>query len=156
MSVIQPETITKLTEIQNQIWQTVSLTVGEACGQAVTFASPLCVSAKTADLYSEIGAAMMVIQFAFADLPENPQVVLIPQETVQDLASLILNDTVEQIDENTVADIRIALEGIVQGLCLSVGNILNSTIVASGLSIRHQVFSFPPSLQRNVALVRTQ
>jgi flagellar motor switch protein FliN len=156
MSNISPDFINQLSVIQNQVWSTVGLTVSEACGQQVTFGSPLTVSAKTADLYGEIGSPMMIIQFAFAALPDNPQVVLIPQETVEDLASLILGDSIEEIDENTVADIRGALEGIVQGICLSVGTLRSDTVVASGLTIRFQLFSFPPNMQRSTELVRTQ
>ncbi len=156
MSNISPEIINRLNGIQGQIWQTVSLTVAEACGQPVLFQSPLTIAAKTADLYSEFTAPMMVLQFAFAGLPENPQVFLIPQDTVEALAPHILTEEVTTIDENTVADMRTALEGIVQGICLSVGNVKNETVVASGLSIRHQIFSFPPNLQRAEELARVQ
>jgi flagellar motor switch protein FliN len=156
MSSISPDIINQLGAIQNQVWATVTRSVSDACEKQITFSSPLTVSAKTADLYGEIGSPMMIIQFAFAALPENPQVVLIPQETVEDLASNILGDQVEEIDENTVADIRSALEGVVQGLCLSVGTVRNDTVVASGLTIRFQLFAFPASMQRCQDLVRTQ
>lgn len=156
MSNIPAEVVTKFANHQSQIWQTTSLTVSEACGTAINFANPLCVATKTADLYAELGAPMMVIQFAFAGLPENSQVVLLPQETVADLANAILPDPVQEIDENIVADLRSVMEGIVQGICLAVGNVKNDTVVASGLSIRFQIFSFPPNLQRAEEVVRTQ
>lgn len=156
MSNISPDIINRLNGIQAQIWQTVSNTVAEACGQMVTFQSPLTIGAKTADMYSEFSSPMMVLQFAFAGLPENPQVFLIPQDTIEALAPLILNEEVGTIDENTVADMRATLEGIVQGICLSIGNVRNETIVASGLTIRHQIFSFPPNLQRSEELARVQ
>lgn len=154
--MIPAEVVNKLTALQNQIWQTVSLTVSESCGQAINFTNPLTVGAKTADLYAEIGAPMMVIQFSFAGMPENPQVVLIPQDTAFELASLITSTDVHDIDENVMADLRPSLEGIVQGICLAVGNIKNDTIVASGLSIRFQIFAFPPNLQRAIEVCRTQ
>lgn len=156
MSNIPVEVINKLNNSQNQIWQTTSMSVSEACGAAVNFASPLTVSAKTAELYAELGTPMMVLQFAFASLPENSLVVLLPQETVADLANAVLPDPVTEIDENIVADLRGPLEGIVQGICLAIGNIKNETIVASGLSIRFQIFSFPPNLQKSEEIVRTQ
>jgi len=156
MSNIPAEVINKLNNHQNQIWQTTSMSVSEACGAAVNFASPLTVSAKTAELYAELGSPMMVLQFAFASLPENSLVVLLPQETVADLANSVLPDPVTEIDENIVADLRGPLEGIVQGICLAIGNIKNETIVASGLSIRFQIFSFPPNLQKSEEVVRTQ
>jgi flagellar motor switch protein FliN/FliY len=156
MSNIPAEVISKLGNVQTQIWQTTSLTVSEACGNAINFANPLCVATKTADLYAELGSPMMVIQFSFAGLPENSQVVLLPQETVTDLANSILPEPIEEVDENIVADLRAVMEGIVQGICLAVGNIKNDTVVASGLSIRFQIFSFPPNLQKSDEVVRTQ
>ncbi|MBC8065002.1 MAG: flagellar motor switch protein FliN, partial [Chlorobia bacterium] len=156
MSNIPLEVINKLSAVQGQIWQTASQTVSEACGSSITFANPLTVATKTAELYAELGSPMMVIQFAFAGLPENSQVVLLPQETVSSLANAILQDPVEEIDENIVSDLRAAMEGIVQGICLAAGNVKNETVVASGLSIRFQIFSFPPNLQKSEEIVRAQ
>lgn len=156
MSNIPLEVINKLGAVQGQIWQTASQTVSEACGGSITFANPLTVATKTAELYAELGSPMMVIQFAFAGLPENSQVVLLPQDTVASLANAILPDPVEEIDENIVSDLRAAMEGIVQGICLAAGNVKNETVVASGLSIRFQIFSFPPNLQKSEEIVRAQ
>lgn len=156
MSNIPQEVVNKLGAVQSQIWQTTSMTVSEACGAAVNFANPLTVATKTADLYAELGSPMMVIQFAFAGLPENSQVVLLPQETIADLANAVLPEPVQDFDENIVADLRSVMEGIVQGICLAVGNVKNETVVASGLSIRFQIFSFPPNLQKSEEIVRTQ
>lgn len=156
MSNLSPEILNRLTEVQGQIWQTVSLTVSEATGHSVNFGSPLCTPARTSDLYSELTQPMMVIQFAFTSQPECSQVVLIPQETVLQLLAVVTNNEMAEIDENTVADLRGCLEGIVQGICLSIGNIKNETVVASGLSLRFQIFTFPPNLQRANELIRTQ
>jgi flagellar motor switch protein FliN/FliY len=156
MPTIPTEVVTKLGGLQNQIWQTVSLTVSEAVNAAVNFATPLTVAAKTADIYAELSVPMLVIQFSFASLPENSQVLLVPQETFTELAALIKGESVRDIDENLVAEVRPILEGIVQGLCLAIGNIKNEAIVASGLSIRFQLFSFPPNLQKADEIVRVQ
>src|SRR5438270_9831969 len=102
MRQIINEVINKLSNFQNQIWQTVSLTVSESCGQALNFATPLCVSTRTSDLYAELGSPMMVIQFAFASMPENSQVVLIPQDTALELASLVQGEDVTDVDENAM------------------------------------------------------
>jgi len=156
MSQISNDVINKLSNYQNQIWQTVSLTVSESCGQALNFASPLCVSTRTSDLYAELGSPMMVIQFAFANMPESSQVVLIPQDTAIELATLVQGEECSDIDENAMTDVRPTLEGIVQGICLAVGSIKNDTIVASGLSVRFQIFSFPMNLQKSLEVARTQ
>jgi len=156
MSTIPHEIVTKFSDLQSQIWQTVSLKASEAVGQSITFASPLTVSTRTADLYSELGAPMMVVQFALAGLPENSQVVLIPQDAILAIASSLRGEDVEEVDDNIVADLRPVMESVVQGICLAVGTIRNDTIVASGLSIRFQLFSFPPNLQKAIEVLRTQ
>jgi flagellar motor switch protein FliN/FliY len=156
MSNLSPEILNRLTGVQSQIWQTVSITVSEAIGQSITFGSPLCTSARTSDLYAEMTMPMMVIQFAFTSQPEASQVVLIPQETVVQLLSAVTGTEVTEVDENVVAELRSCLEGIVQGICLSMGTIRNETVVASGLTLRFQIFSFPHNLQRANELIRTQ
>lgn len=156
MSTIKPEVLHRLSEAQGQIWQTVSIAVSEATGQNISFGSPICSVAKISDLYSELSQAMMIIQFSFASHPEATQVVLIPPDTAVQLLSLITNDANAEIDENAVADLRGCLEGIVQGICLSVGMLRNETVVASGLLLRYQILSFPQNLQRAVEVVRTQ
>jgi flagellar motor switch protein FliN/FliY len=150
------EILTRLTEAQNQIWQTVSITAGEATGSALSFGSPICSVARTADLYAELSAPMMVIQFAFTGQLDDVQVVLMPQETVLQLLSLVTNSEVTEVDENAVAELRATLEGIIQGICVAVGSIKNETVVASNLTIRYQIFSFPPNLQRADELLRCQ
>lgn len=156
MSNINQELISRLSALQSQIWQTVSLTVSEASGTAITFGSPLTVSAKMTDLYADVGSAMLVIQFAFANMPENSQVVLMPNDSFLGYASVLRGEQLTEVDENVLADVRPAIEAIVQGICMSVGNIRNEAMVASGLSVRYQVFQFPPNLQRQHELLRTQ
>jgi flagellar motor switch protein FliN/FliY len=156
MAGISNELLERLQPMQNQIWQTVSNTVSDAAGQDITIANPLAVAAKTADLYAEMSSPMMVIQFAFASQPEAAQVFLIPQDTVLGLAEIVTGTPVTEPDENIVAELRTTLEALVQGVCLSVGNIHNDTIVATGLTIRYQIFAFPPNLQRASQIVRTQ
>lgn len=150
------EVIEKLAAIQNPIWQTASTTVSEAANQTIMFSSPLTVAARTADLYSELSTPMMVVQFAFASQPDNPQVILVPQETVLSMVELIQGSQVDEIDENIVSELRASMEAIVQGICLGVGAARSEMIVASGLSIRFQIFAFPHNLQRSDTVVRTQ
>lgn len=154
MSSIPPATLEKFSEVQSTIWQTVSLTVSEAAGLQVTLANPKVDCVRTGEMYAEVTEQMMVVQFAFANMPENNQVVLIDQETVTSLVNAISDEPVTDIDENIVADLRSPLEAIVQGICLSSGNLKNETVVASGLNIRYQVFNFPPNLQRSEEVVR--
>lgn len=150
------DVINQISAIQNQIWQTVSQVVTEACGTPVTFASPLTVATQASEMYNEISAPMLVVQFAFAGMPDRPQVVLFPQDTFAELAGLIKNENIDEVDENLVTDVRSQLEAVVQGLCFAIGTVRNEPVVASGLSIRYQIFSFPPNLQRTDQMVRIQ
>ena len=157
MARIPQEVLDSLSQLQNQIWQTVSLTTSEACGQAVSFGgTPLTTAAKTSALYSEITTPMMVVQFAFSSMPESTQVVLLPQETIIAMLGLVHGTSVDELDENVVSDLRGPLEGVIQGLCLAVGNIRSEPMVATGLQLRYQIFSFPANLQRSEEVVRTQ
>jgi flagellar motor switch protein FliN/FliY len=156
MSTIPHDIVTKFSDLQSQVWQTVSLKVTEAVGSTVNFASPLTVNTKTADLYSELGAPMMVVQFAFAGLPDNSQVVLVPQDTVITLATSLKGVEVEEVDDAVVTELRPIFEALVQGICVAAGSIRGDTVVATGLSIRFQLFSFPPNLQKAIEVLRTQ
>ncbi|MBL8087982.1 MAG: flagellar motor switch protein FliN [Chthonomonas sp.] len=158
MPKISEEVLTKFSNVQNQIWQTVSITCSEAIGDTLTFGSPLPDVTTTNDLFSEMASPKLIIQFALADQPDNQQVILMTQETFADLAAMAKKvDPIEitAIDENLVADARPLIDAIVQGLCLAVGNIKNEPLVALGLTVRYQIFNFPPSLQKAESVMRT-
>jgi flagellar motor switch protein FliN/FliY len=156
MLSIPPSTVEQFGAIQGQVWQTVSMTVSEAAGVQVNLVNPVTTSVRTSEMYAELTTPMMVIQFSFANMPENNQVVLIPQDTAASFVRATSDNPATEIDENIVADLRGPMEAIVQGICLSTGNIKNETIVASGLNIRFQIFSFPPNLQRSDEIVRVK
>ncbi len=155
MAINSEELIQKLSAAQPQIWQSVSTVVSEASDESINFGSPLTVSSRTSDLYSEMSSPKVIIQFAFANLPENPQVIIVSQETFAELANMLREAPVEELDDNVLADIRPVFEAIVQGLCLAVGNLLNEPVVASGMSIRFQIVSLPPNIQRSDSIIRT-
>lgn len=156
MPNFSPDIINRLSEIQGQIWQTVSATVSEASGAQVSFSAPLTVLTQPSELSAEFTGSIVSIQFAFAGQPENMQIVLVPLDTVEALAAGTLEDEFQGVDENVLADMRSTFEGIVQGICLAVGTMQNEAIVASGLTIRHLPFAFPPSLQNAEELARVQ
>ena len=155
MSSIPIDVINKLSSLQNQIWQTVSQTVSEAANASISFMDALTVSSPTADLYSEMSSPRLVVQFAFANLPENSQVLILNQETVIDLLNIVSDEPVSSVDDNVIAALRPIFEGLVQGICLAIGSIRNEAVLASGMTVRYQIFSFPPNLQRVENLVRT-
>ncbi len=155
MPTIPPDVVVKFGSVQNQIWQTVTMTVSENLNKAVTFQNPLVTVASTADLYSEMASPKLIIQFSFSSSPENSQVLLVDQETFAHFLHLVRGEPPTEVDDSHVADARPALEAIVQGICLAVGNIRDEAVVSSGLSIRYQIFSFPPNLQRSDELMRT-
>lgn len=152
----QAEIISKLGNLQGQIWQTISQSVSEAAGQAVNFANPLTVQTVADDLIAEISAPMVVIQFTFADQPDHSQVLLINQETFANLMMVLKNDVIKEVDDALVNDNRLILESIVNGICLAVGTAKNQVCVANELNVKYQIFSFPPNLQRADFLGRVQ
>lgn len=156
MSIIPQEIVSSIADLQSQIWQSVSQNVTEALGRTVSFASPLTVSARTADLYAELNAPRMIVQFAFAGSQEETQVVLIPQETVLALATELRGEDVAEIDDAVETELRPIWEAVVQGICLAAGTLRGEAIVATDLSIRFQLFTFPNNLQKSVELLRTQ
>lgn len=155
MQKISEDILARFALLQNPVWQSVSLTASEAAGVALNFALPIAASTLTADLYADMGVPKLIIQFAFADTPEAAQVVLIPQELVCDIGTLVKGEPVRAIDETVVADCRHVFEAIVQGICLAVGTAKHETIVATALSMRFQIFSFPPNLQHRDYLLKT-
>jgi len=155
MANISEEIVSRFSNLQSNIWQNVSLAVSEAAGMAINFNDPLTMSTEISDLYSEMSSPKLILQFAFANNPENAQVVLIPTETLVDLYNSITGKEAESIDENTLSEIREAVEAIVQGLCVAAGNIRNEAIVASGMSVRLQIFSLPSNMQSADAVLRT-
>ncbi|MCH8977799.1 MAG: flagellar motor switch protein FliN [Armatimonadetes bacterium] len=155
MAVISPDALQKLSGIQNQIWQTVSLTSSETADMALNFANPQTNDVPTSDLYTEMSEPKLVIQFSFSDMPENSQILLIPQDTLIGLAASLKDEKVDEIDENLISEIRPTLEALVQGICVAVGNLRDEAIVASGLSIRFQIFSFPPNMNNVDSLIQT-
>lgn len=152
----QAEIITRLGNLQGQIWQTISQSVSEAAGQAVNFANPLTVQTVADDLIAEISAPMVVIQFSFADQPDHSQVLLINQETFANLMMVLKNDVITEVDDALVNDHRGILEAMVNGICLAVGNAKNHVCVANELNVKYQIFTFPPNLQRADFLGRVQ
>lgn len=150
-----PEVVQKVGAIHSQVWQTVGLTVSEAAGFEVNFSDPLTVSIPSSDVYAEATSPQLVIQFAFASLPENAMMLMISADTFGAMAASMKGETVAHVDEALVTDVRPVLEAIIQGICLGVGNARNEPMVASGLSIRYQIPNFSPNLQRPGELIRT-
>ena len=153
--IISQELITKVVSFQNIFWQNVSTAVTDATGKQFNFSEPMCEATPVSELYAAFGAPMMVVTFAFANTPDNTQAVLIDEATAAKWAGELLNEDHTGVDENTVSDLRPALEAIVQGLCLAIGQIKGEPVVASGMTIRHQMFSFPNNLQRAEQLACT-
>lgn len=158
MPQINEETLNKFSNLQNQIWQSVSITASEAAGQTMTFGSPLSVATTTNDLFAEMASPKLIIQFALADMPEHSHVILLNQETFSDIAAMAQKVDpmeIQEVDENLLSEARPILESIVQGVCVAVGNIKGAPLIATGLTIRFQIFNFPPSIQSAEHVVRT-
>jgi flagellar motor switch protein FliN/FliY len=155
MPSVSSELLSRLGASAAQIWQSVALATSEAANLEVRFADPLTVTAQAGDIFAEHSSVRVVIQFSFAHLPENPMALLLPPECLSELLAAMRESAAKDIDEADLAELRPVLEAMVQGICLSVGNLLNEPIAASGLSIRLQVVNLPPNLQQAEGLVRS-
>lgn len=155
MANISPEIVSKFSNMQPQVWQNVALAMSEASGQEVVIADALAIATDLQDLYSEMSAPKLVIQFAFANFPEHPQIILVDQETVRDMYESFTGISKESVDDAILTELRPAIESIVQGMCLAAGNIKSEAVVASGLVIRFQIFGFPSNMQNADQLIRT-
>jgi len=148
MSLLNQDQISKLGDLQNPIWQTVSITSSEAIGEALTFGSPLTTSVNVNDLFAEMASPKVVVSFAFDFAPESVNVLLIGQETFCSMVAMVRKVDVAEIreaDDSMVSEVRPIVESIVQGMCLSIGNIRNEPLVTTGVTVRYQVFSLPPN-----------
>lgn len=155
MAQLSPELVSKFSNLQSNIWQNVSLAVSEAAGVGINFSDAMTIASEISDLYGEMSSPKLIIQFAFANNPDSNQVVLISQDTLVDIFNTVTGKSVDAVDENTISEIRDAIEAIVQGLCLAAGNIRNEAMVASGLSVRLQIFSVPNNMQSAGQVLRT-
>lgn len=155
MSQLPIDLVTRFSNLQPQVWQNVALAMSEAAGLQVNVTDPLTLATEVSDLYAEMSSPKLVVQFAFANSPENFVCVLINRETLQNMFESFTGKSCESVDDAVVSELRPAIEGIVQGMCFAAGNIRNEAMVASGLTIRLQIFSFPPNMQNVQQLVRT-
>ena len=155
MPQISPELLSRFSNLQPQVWQNVALAMTEASGTEVTISEPLTLATEVSDLYGEMASPKMVVQFAFANMPECFQTVLIGQETLNNMYESFTGKSRDSVDDLMVSEIRPAIEAIVQGMCLAAGNFKNEAMVAAGMTIRLQIFSFPQNMQHVEQLIRT-
>jgi flagellar motor switch protein FliN/FliY len=151
MSLISPDLIASAVEIQAKIWTAVK----QSAGDELEFEPAVTEVARQSDLRGEFGGDMLLIQFAFGELPDHFQVVLMPQPTILELASKQSGKEVAQIDEDVLAVVRPTAEAVVQGICKAVGEIRGEPATMSSLTIRHQEFALPENLEALAELIRT-
>ena len=154
MDFIHPEFLEALKTHQASMAESISKAMSDDPELPINVQVESVSTAKTADLYAELGVPVLSIQFAFADIAEHSQAFLLQDEPSIALASYVKGEQVEAIDENLVSEIRGTLEAVVQGVCMAAGAIRKEPIVAANLAIRYQVFSFPSNLQRLDELIR--
>ena len=151
---ISQDILQKIGDLQNQVWQSASQKATDAAGFDIKFADPLTIAVAAQDIFAEATSPRLVVQFALANLPEDPTMVLVPQEVYGHLVAAVRGEQPESIDETLVSEIQPILEAIVQGLCIAIGNLRNEPIVASELSSKFQIPNYPKNFQRSEHLVR--
>jgi flagellar motor switch protein FliN/FliY len=147
------DVVGEFTESQEKIWQSVTIAASECVGKEVSFGNPLVVAAKPADLYPEADGDSLIVQFSFANMPQNIQVVVLPKETASSICEFV---TGAGVDENVIGNVRPVLEGIVQGICLAAAAASNGSVIATDLVIRYQAAVLPESLRSATEAIRVQ
>jgi len=151
---IAPDILSKIGDLQKKIWQTAALKACEAAEFEINLTDPLTTLADAADLTAEVANPKLVVQFTFSGILDNPMMILIPQDTLGSLVESLSGKQPETIDETHIAEVQPTLDAIVQGICVSIGNIRNEEIVTSDLKMKFQIPSLPKNLQANDDLIR--
>jgi flagellar motor switch protein FliN len=152
----QIQLLQHISDLLPSVWETVSETVSNNTPVPSKFESPIAMRATPQDLTSELGGSMLVIQFAMATHPDDTQVIILRSDVVLDVARIMTGMLWDEVDEDVLAEVRPFAESIIQGICLGLGNALVETVVATGMSIRHQSFQLPENLALSPSIVRSQ
>lgn len=155
MPDMSPESILNFGNQQNQIWGKVGAIASEAANAQLQFASPKTDYVSPAALFAEAAEPKIVIQFSFSDLPDSQQVILVPADSVLAIANARSETEVKEVNDGVVTELRPTFEAFVQGICMAVGELHSSAVVASNLSIRFQSLAFPPNIQGAEAVFST-
>lgn len=155
MSHLSNDLVSRFSNLCPQVWDCVSTAVAEAAGAPVTVSDPLTLATDVADLYAEMSSPKLIVQFAYSNLPDSLQCVLINRETVANMFESFTGKPAESVDDALVSDLRPVIEAIVQGMCQAASEAKGEQIVAAGLTIRLQIFAFPPNMQNAQQLIRT-
>lgn len=148
-----PELLSKLSTLQDELWPTVSEQILGATGRYVQLNAPLVSECPVSELLEEFAAPTLIVQFSLAGQQGSQGQIIIPLETATALCTTE-SEVEAVIDDATVASLRPTLECLVQGLCVAIGNLRNEVVVVSDVSTRLGRFGPPPSLQADDALIR--
>lgn len=155
MSIQTHDVFQKFTALQDQIWQTVAGVLSESVDAEISATAPSTFGTTAGELATEFSLSHIVIQFSFANSQDNPQLILISQDSFAELLSMIAGSDVNDVDESLVLDNRSLAEAIVQGVCVATGTSRKEAVAAGGLTLRMQIPSLPPNLLRAEDLIRT-
>jgi len=114
--------------------------------------SPLVLEGQVEEAIQEFAAPAVLVQFGFAGRAGAPQFIVIPLDT----AAALAGGELESLDDEGLEALRGPLEGIVQGICMGLGNATNEIVVASDLSVHVGRFARPAALQPSDTLMRVQ
>lgn len=154
--MMNTEQTARFQQIDKQIWDSVSKTVTEASSRRITFTGEEALTIEHDTMVAELAAPHLVLQFALADLPENPMLVLLSQNTFTQMLTSIAGSESETADESLISEIRPSLEAIVQGICLAIGSVHETPVVASGLSMRFQPVALTSKMTESSDVLRSR
>lgn len=136
--MMNTELTARFLQLDKQVWDSVSKAVFESTTHRLTFSSEQFAPVEPDTITGELAAPFLVLQFSLTDIPEHPMMVLLSQNTFTQLLRSLSDADADNFDESMISEIRPALEAIVQGICLAIGAVHESPVVASGLTMRFQ------------------
>ncbi|MBL8059722.1 MAG: flagellar motor switch protein FliN [Chthonomonas sp.] len=134
---IHQQVLSKLTEIEGTICQSLSTALSDSTGHTITFGNPLSSATTISELESDMNQPWLVVQFAFASSPERTQLFLISQDHFMSLAEKITGTPVTAVEDTVITECRSAIETIVKGLCTATSQ------EPGEIAINFQILSLP-------------
>lgn len=153
---INPESLTKLTELQERIWEAATGPATMAFSAPVKFENPLVVAASAQDVASDIPGPMLAIQFAFTSAPSNEQLLLMPPEMGLQLVKQLNGEEIIDLNEEILEACKPAFQGLAEGICEGCSSVKDTPETLGSCTLQRQIVELPLQMQEVADLVRVQ
>lgn len=126
----------------------------EAVQQKVAFSTVDTALTTKSTTLTEFTQECLVVQFSFSAMQDHTQALVVPTETLSEIAYISTGASPQKVDEGVIPEVRPAIEAIIQGICLAAGSLKNETVAASDLQLRFQILTLPANFKDDFAQVK--